>query len=94
MNPHLTDWTPDDAIATAAAAGLRTLGKHHWRAIAACRELAFRDGELPSIQTLAAFSHLAAEDLQKLFGDTTTLLPAIAGLTGRLPESLIERSQR
>ena len=88
MSPHLTDWTPDHAQATAFAGGVRNMGEQHWRAITSCRELTLRSGSLPSLDELVAFSGLTDEQLRRLFGDVHSLLPAIAGLSGCLPESL------
>lgn len=88
MNPHLTDWTPEDAQATAFEGGVRKMGEQHWRAITSCRELTLRTGTLPSLDELVAFSGLTDEQLRRLFGAVHYLLPAIAGLSGRLPKSL------
>lgn len=86
MNPHSIDWNPDAAVLTARAAGLRTLGQQHWLAITTCRELALREGQLPTLDAIVAASGLSAERLRSLFGPIENLLPAIAGLTGRLPD--------
>jgi hypothetical protein len=74
-------WAPEDALRIAREAGLASLGDHHWKIIASCREEVARTGRKPTLEQIEALTGFDAGELHALFpGDFDTLVTRIAGL--------------